>query len=143
MDTKKSLVVLAVGFALVALATLSRAGTGTVELPLMATRAHPEASGKAYLDDRSLSIEASGLKPNAIYTVWFVNMKPKKNETGAGLAPYMFRTDSEGAGTYASSLTGSPFGKWQMVMIVLHPNGDPTDMRNMVGALSAEIPNTN
>jgi hypothetical protein len=54
----------------------------------------------------------------------------------------MFRTDSQGVGTYSSSLTESPFGKWQVLMIVLHPNGDPTDMKNMVGALSANIPKT-
>jgi hypothetical protein len=140
MDTKKSLVVFAVSFVLVTLGALSWAGTGKVELPLMATKAHPEASGKAHMDDGSLSIEARGLEPDAVYTVWFVNMKPKKNEAGAGTAPYMFKTDSQGEGTYTSSLTESPFGKWQMVMIVLHPNGDPTDMKNMVGALSANIP---
>jgi hypothetical protein len=33
----------------------------------------------------------------------------------------------------------SPFEKWQMLMIVLHPNGDPTDMKDMVGGLSAEL----
>ncbi|MEA3231672.1 MAG: hypothetical protein U9Q05_07960 [Thermodesulfobacteriota bacterium] len=36
-------------------------------------------------------------------------------------------------------LNASPVGKWQMVMIVLHPNGDPKDMKNMVGALVANL----
>jgi hypothetical protein len=36
-------------------------------------------------------------------------------------------------------LSESPFGKWQMIMIVLHPNGDPTDMKSMVEALKAEL----
>ena len=69
-------------------------------------------------------------------------MKPKKHEAGAGKPPYMFTTDSQGVGTYSSSLTESPFGKWQVLMIVLHPDGDPTDMKNMVGALSANITKT-
>jgi hypothetical protein len=30
-------------------------------------------------------------------------------------------------------------GKWQVVMVVLHPSGDPMDMKNMVGALSAKL----
>ena len=66
-------------------------------------------------------------------------MKPKKHETGAGSAPYMFKTDPNGFGQCSASLSESPFGKWQMIMIVLHPNGDPADMKNMVGALKAKL----
>ncbi|MBW2439472.1 MAG: hypothetical protein JRH12_03280 [Deltaproteobacteria bacterium] len=68
-----------------------------------------------------------------------MNTKPQKHETGAGQAPYMFKTDSSGNGAYAAPLKESPYGKWQMLMIVLHPNGDPKDMKNMVGALSAKL----
>lgn len=32
------------------------------------------------------------------------------------------------------------FGKWATPMIVLNPTGDPMDIKNMVGALSAKIP---
>jgi len=38
-----------------------------------------------------------------------------------------------------SELYGSPFGKWEMVMIVLHPTGNPKDMKNMVGALGGKL----
>jgi|TARA_B100001964_G_C13931389_1_gene464743 hypothetical protein len=31
----------------------------------------------------------------------------------------MFKTDSSGVGTYSAPLKESPFGKWQMIMIVL------------------------
>jgi hypothetical protein len=89
-----------------------------------------------------LSIHAKGLQPGSVYTVWFVNMKPKKHETGAGTAPYMFKADSRGYGAYAATLSESPFGEWQMIMIVLHPNGNPKDMKNMKGALKAPIPET-
>jgi hypothetical protein len=51
----------------------------------------------------------------------------------------MFKTDSYGNGTYSAELSESPFGKWEMIMVVLHPTGDPKDMKNMVGALSAGI----
>jgi hypothetical protein len=67
-------------------------------------------------------------------------MKPKKQEAGAGSAPYMFRTDGEGKGSYDAALSESPFGKWRTIMIVRHPTGDPADMKNMVPALSTEIP---
>jgi hypothetical protein len=97
------------------------------------------AGGTAIIDDNHLSVQASGLKPDAVYTVWFVNTKPKKHEAGAGQEPYLFRTDNHGKGVYRSSLDESPFGKWAMIMIVLHPNGDPKDMKNMVGALKATL----
>ncbi len=138
MDTKKRLIVLTVSFAIVAFGAFSWAAEGGVKIPLMATKMHPGASGTAVISDQSISIQANGLKPNEVYTGWFVNMKPKK-QTGAGTSPYMFKTDSNGAGTYSAPLNESPLEKWQMLMIMLHPTGDPTDMKKMVGALSAKL----
>ena len=138
MDTKKRLIVLTVSFAIVAFGAFSWAAEGGVKIPLMATKMHPGANGTAVISDQSISIQANGLKPNAVYTGWFVNMKPKK-QTGAGTSPYMFKTDSSGNGTYSAPLKESPFGKWQVLMIMLHPTGDPTDMKKMVGAFSASL----
>jgi len=140
MDTKKILIALSLGF--VILAFISASWAGETRIPLEAAKPHPNASGTAYLSGDSLSIHAKGLQPGSVYTVWFVNMKPKKHETGAGTAPYMFKTDSRGYGAYAATLSKSPFGEWQMIMIVLHPNGNPKDMKNMKGALKAPIPET-
>jgi hypothetical protein len=123
---------------MVAFSISSMAGTGH-ELKLDAIKAHPAAKGTAFIKDDYVSIQARGLKPDSVYTVWFVNLKPKKHETGAGSAPYMFKTDANGFGQYSSALSETPFGKWQMIMIVLHPNGDPTDMKSMVGALKAKL----
>ena len=133
----KNIIIPAIVFGLLTLATLSLA---TVNLPLMTAKTHPNASGTASFSDDGLSITARGLQPDKVYTVWFVNMKPKKHETGAGKAPYMFKTDSYGNGIYNTHLSELPFGKWAVLMVVLHPSGDPTDMKNMVGALSAKIP---
>lgn len=140
MDTKRILTALSVGFVILAFVCASWAGE--TRIPLEAARPHPNASGTAYLSGESISIHAKGLLPNSMYTVWFVNMKPKKHETGAGSAPYMFRTDSRGIGVYATTLSGSPFGEWAMIMVVLHPNGNPKDMKRMKGALKAPIPKT-
>ena len=106
---------------------------------LESTRAHPDAKGTAVIDQNHVNIQARGLKPDSVYTVWFVNMKPDKHETGAGSAPYMFRTDKWGYGNYTAPLQEAPFGKWSMVMVALHPNGNPKDMQNMVGALKARL----
>lgn len=140
MNTKKILTVLSTG--LIILTALTTSWANETRIPLEAAKPHPNASGTAYLSGDTISIHAKGLQPGSVYTVWFVNMKPKKHETGAGTAPYMFKTDSKGYGVYASTLSDPPFGKWQMLMIVLHPNGNPKDMKNMKGALKAPIPTT-
>lgn len=36
-------------------------------------------------------------------------------------------------------LSETPLGKWAMIMEVQHPNGDPMDMKNMIGALKAGL----
>lgn len=139
MGNKKTLVVTAVVATILAIGALTWAsGTGT-KVPLMALKPHPNATGTAFIGDGAITIEAQGLKPDSVYTAWFVNMTPKKHVAGAGTAPYMFKTDSEGKGVYNSTLDGLPFGNWAMLMVVLHPNGDPTDMKNMVGALSGKL----
>lgn len=127
-------------FALALLVVAGAAGAGDVSFPLKAEKDNPGAGGTATLSGGEIRVEAEGLRPNAVYTVWFVNMKPKKHEAGAGTAPYSFRTDGEGKGSYDSPLSESPFGKWAMIMVVRHPTGDPADMKNMVPALSAGIP---
>ncbi len=139
METKNTLILLAVTFAILTIGALSWAVEGGVKVPLMAMKQHPNASGTALISGENISIQAKGLKANGIYTVWFVNMKPKKHEAGAGEAPYMFKTDAYGNGSYSAPLKESPFGKWKMLMIVLHPTGDPKDMKNMVGGLSAKL----
>jgi hypothetical protein len=138
MSFKKSIMTAALSLMVLALCTLSWAGG--MNLTLMADKSHAGASGTAYMGETSIKIEAKGLQANGVYTAWFVNMKPKKQEAGAGTPPYMFKADSKGNGTYESSLSEAPFGKWSMLMIMLHPTGDPMDMKNMVGALSAMIP---
>jgi len=130
---------LATALALIAFTTLSLASQVGEKISLMATKKHPSANGTALMNDTNIKIDVKGLKPNSVYTAWFVNTKPKKHETGADQAPYMFKTDSNGNGSYSAPLKESPYGKWQMLMIVLHPNGDPRDMKNMVGVLSAKL----
>ncbi|MFC1836450.1 hypothetical protein ACFL2Q_17295 [Thermodesulfobacteriota bacterium] len=111
-------------------------------LQFMPLKDTPKATGTIQLGKDSLKISANGLKADSVYTVWFVNKKPKMQKAGAGNAPYMFKTDSAGKGSYDASLSASPFGKWGMVMVVRHPTGNPKDMDNKVGAFAAKIPKT-
>ncbi len=142
MDTKKGLIILGISFVIVAFGALSCATAEKANIPLMATKMQQGGSGTASIGDKNLSVQAKGLKPNAVYTVWFLNMDANMKPTahvGAGKAPYLFKTDSLGRGSYSAPLNESPFGKWQMVMIMLHPNGDPKDMKNAMGALKAKL----
>jgi hypothetical protein len=133
---KSTLIATAMAFLLIA----GVAGAGDVSFPLKGEKDSSAASGTASLGDGKIRIQVAGLRPNGVYTVWFVNMKPKKQEAGAGAAPYSFRTDRHGKGSYESLLSESPFGKWRTIMVVRHPTGDPAGMKNMAPALSAGIP---
>jgi hypothetical protein len=139
MNTKMNLFLLTMSFVLISFIGLSWAAVEGEEITMNPMKKHKAASGSAIISSDSLSIEARGLKPNSVYTVWFVNKKPKKKQAGAGTPPYMFKTNDTGEGRYSAPLSESPFKKWQMIMIVLHPNGDPEDMKRLVGALKANL----
>ena len=139
MNTKRTYQIITVALIGIFFFSIAGASGGRRTIGLEPTGSHIEANGTAVIDQNHVSVQARGLKSNAVYTVWFVNTKPKKHVTGAGTAPFMFRTDKWGNGNYSAPLDESPFGKWAMVMIVLHPNGNPKDMKNMVGALKAAL----
>ena len=139
MNAKKIFQIAVIGFMRIFFFSFAWASSDTQTFVLEATPDHPNANGTAVIDETHVSIQARDLKPDSVYTVWFVNMKPKKKVTGAGTMPYMFRTNKWGDGNYSASLSETPVGKWAMVMVVLHPNDDPKDMDNMVGALKAPL----
>ncbi len=124
--------------ALTVAATAAVAG-GAKNFKLMGQTDSPQASGTATVDGNKLVITAKGLKPNAVYTVWFVNMEPTMTKAGAGNPPYDFRTNGKGQATYRVSLSESPVGKWQAIFIVRHPSGNPKAMDQMEDALMAKL----
>ncbi len=136
---KNKLAVLSAVLLLVALALADSAGAAGKQFPLMGQQDSPKASGTAVLDGTRLTITATGLKPKAIYTVWFVNMQPAMTKEGAGAPPYAFTTDAKGHATYKATLSESPIGKWQVIFIVRHPSGDPKDMDHMEDGLMTKL----
>ena len=106
---------------------------------LMGQKDTPDASGTATVAGKKLTITAKGLKPNAVYSVWFVNMGTPMTKAGVGKAPYSFKADGKGNAKYTATLDESPEGKWQSIMIVRHPTGDPKDMDHMEEALMAKL----
>jgi hypothetical protein len=138
MNIRRSILLFAALVAVLGLSAVSWAGGKN--LSFMPAKDNPKATGTINLSNDKLKIQAEGLKPDSVYTVWFVNMKPNKDQAGAGSPPFTFKTDSQGKGAYDAALAESPVGKWSTIMVVLHPTGDPMDMKNMVPAFSAMIP---
>jgi hypothetical protein len=108
-------------------------------LSLMGQEDSPKATGTAVIQDNRLTVTAKGLKPNAVYTVWFVNMQPTMSQEGVGSPPFAFKADTKGRAKYVTTLKESPIGQWQAIMIVRHPSGDPKDMNHMEHALMAKL----
>ena len=98
-------------------------------------------------DQKEITINATGLKPNAVYTVWLVSMKPsliplvkpKMEKTGLGEGDYSFKSDDTGDGHYAGGISTTALEKWQMLKIAHHPDGDPRNMKNMEIALNGDL----
>jgi hypothetical protein len=128
--------------AIFAVAAVGATGAMAVEaktFPLMGQKDSPKASGSARIEGAKLAVAAKGLRPNAVYTVWFVNMQPSMSKAGAGSAPYSFKSDATGNATYTAELGESPIGKWQVIFIIRHPSGDPTDMAKTEDALMTKL----
>ena len=106
---------------------------------LMGQKDTPQASGTATVEGTKLTITAKGLKANAVYTVWLVNMQPTMTKGGAGTPPYDFKSDANGNAKYTATLSESPVGKWQVIFIVRHPSGDPKAMDKMEDALMGKL----
>jgi len=114
-------------------------GAEKAKITLNRSQGVEKGSGQVVIADNTLRIEVKDLKPNSVYTVWYVNTEPKHEQAGVGHAPYAFKTNKKGAATFKAALDEQPFGKWQMLVIVRHPNGDPQDMQHMEDALWAHL----
>jgi hypothetical protein len=102
------------------------------------------ARGEAVIRDvgagqKEVVITAQGLKPNEMYTVWLVNMKPKMDMAGLGTGDYAFTSDDRGNGTYAANVSGAELGNWQLIEVAHHPDRNPRNMKNMGIALKGEL----
>ncbi len=105
------------------------------------------ASGEAVIRDigagqMEITITVKGLKPNGVYTAWFVTMKPKMDMAGVGTPDYVIKIDGKGAGSYTATVPAAELAKWQLIEIAYHKTGDPKDMKKMGIALKGELSTT-
>jgi hypothetical protein len=110
-------------------------------------KAGPEgkgASGEALIKDKEpgqkeITISAKGLKPNGVYTVWFVKMKPKMDMMGIGTPNYVMKIDEKGDGSYTATVSADELAKWEMIEIAYHKDADPKNMMKMGAALKGGL----
>ena len=112
---------------------------GDQKVALKADKAGKGASGTAVIvdkggDQKEVAITAKGLKPNSVYTVWLVNMKPKMDMAGLGGGDYSFKSDDKGNATFSATIGSADLAKWQLVEVAYHPSGDPKNMKEMENA---------
>jgi hypothetical protein len=127
-----------------AVLTVSGLAYGEQKIALKADKGGKGAKGEVAIADtkpgqKELTITMSGLKPDSVYTVWLVNMKPKMDMAGVGTGDYSFKSDNKGVAKYSATISSAELEKWQMFEIAYHPDGDAKDMKKMQIALSGPI----
>jgi len=136
MRTQRKFVGLLLVLVLALAAGLSAEAAGDRKVALKTGKSGKGASGQVVIADKGadakeLTLRAKGLKPDSVYTVWLVNMKPKMDMAGVGEGDYSFRTDGKGNATYTATVGSTDLAKWQLFEVAYHPSGDPKNMKEM------------
>ncbi|HBG46554.1 MAG TPA: hypothetical protein DDW94_06130 [Deltaproteobacteria bacterium] len=116
----------------------------TEKLTLEAEPAFREASGEALIRDaragqKEINIQASGLRPNSVYTLWFVSEEAGKNMAGVGRADFSFKSDDRGNAKYSATVSAAEIRKWDKIEVAYHPDGNPRNMANIDIALIGDL----
>lgn len=95
-----------------------------------------DASGEAVITDvhedeeMEIRIDASGLEPNATYSIWLINNAPLMGEVGIGSGDLTFESDALGKGFYVVRIPSEQFKDWDKIEVMHHPNRDTEDVEN-------------
>lgn len=143
MKTQKGKLAISIILVLTVFVAFAVAG-GEHKINLMADKSGKGAKGEVVFadkgaDQKEITITMKGLKPNSIYTVWLVNMKPKMDMLGVGTGDYSFKSDDKGNGRYNATISKTELDKWQMFKIAYHPDGDPKNMKNIEIVLKSPV----
>lgn len=134
---------LAAAFLLSALAWAPVSQAAAVDAQLKHGQAQGEAIGEVMVSDlapdkKEILVDAAGLRPNSVYTVWFANDEAK--ELGAvGTGDHSFRSDENGNGQYRAVVTNNEFNRWESLIVAFHPDGDPGKMETMEIEMEADL----
>ncbi|MBW2202230.1 MAG: hypothetical protein JRF71_15620 [Deltaproteobacteria bacterium] len=99
------------------------------------------ATGKAVIDTKTgtdITIDISGLKPDGLYTAFFVNIKSKMFE-GVGSAPHVLAVDASGNVSYQGKNKKDSYKRFTKLGIYLNfgdtPAQNPVGVKAKLGAL--------
>lgn len=103
-----------------------------------------DAKGEAVITDaeeglKEIRIDASGLEPNATYSVWLINDAPFMGEVGIGSGDLIFESDSSGKAFYVVTIPSEQFKDWDKIEVMHHPNRDTEDVENAELTLTGDL----
>jgi len=96
-----------------------------------------EAKGKLVINTANgtdLAIQATGLDPKGVYTIFFVNEKSQMFE-GIGPAPHVLKVNEKGEADFKGTMKKDVYKRFVTVGIYLNPGGTP--IANPVGVKGA------
>ncbi len=96
-----------------------------------------EAKGKLIINTANgtdLSIQATGLDPKGVYTIFFVNEKSRMFE-GIGPEPYVLKVNEKGEAEFKGTMKKDTYKRFVTVGVYLNPGGTP--IANPVGVRAA------
>ena len=109
-----------------------------------------DAIGKAVLScnmaetQHRIQLQASKLVPRAVYSVWLVKhdsaLKKALKKSRADNPSRRLKADKYGKLAFAANLNACPQGKYDHVVVMLHGDGDPKNVRGAKAALKGKIP---
>lgn len=113
-------------------------------LALAGEKAFKQATGEAVISDatagqKEINLKVSGLKPDSVYTLWFVSEEPSMDMAGVGRPDFAFRSDSQGSAEYSAIVAADDIKRWEKLEVAHHPDGNPTNMDNIEIALIGDL----
>ena len=85
------------------------------------------ATGKVVINTKTgtdIAIDISGLKPDGLYTAFFVNIKSKMFE-GVGNEPFIIPVDASGTVSFQGNMKKNSFKRFTKIGIYLNPGDTP------------------
>lgn len=98
-----------------------------------------EPDGTRGPGQRRLKVTAEGLEPGAVYSVWFLNEQPEIDMVRIGDPGSSFVAGPGGTGVFTAFVPDFAPGRWRMIQVARHPDGNPRNIANMEVALKAYI----
>lgn len=141
MRNQKGVIAVTLFFVLAFFVTIAQAAQEKVDLK---GKLWERVKGEAVITDtaegqKEIKVQAKGLQPNSVYTVWFVKEKPQMDMAGVGAGDYSFKTDAEGTGEYTATVAAEEITNWEKIEVAFHPDGNPANLKDIKIALKGDL----